>query len=109
MTKIIFNDDVNPIETSNFVGMKSKGNGLRLGYDDDKKGQGFSITNSKVDIWINSKLTQMWTNTGGDNNMWVDRSLGHTVANYAPELELNESHFEKNNDFVFETIGPRSY
>ena len=56
-----------------------------------------------------SKLTQIWTNTGGDNNMWVDRSLGHTIANYSPELELNEFHFEKNNDFVFKTIGPRSY
>ena len=67
------------------------------------------VNNSKADIWINSKITQIWTGTGGDNNMWVDRSLGHTIANYSPELELNEFHFEKNNDFVFKTIGPRSY
>ena len=67
------------------------------------------VNNSKVDISINSRLTDIWKGVGGDNNMWVDRSLGHTVANYSPDLELNESHFEKNNDFTFKTIGPRSY
>lgn len=67
------------------------------------------VNNSKVDIWINSRLTQIWTNTGGDNNMWIDRKYGHTIANYSPELELDELHFEKNNDFTFKTVGPRSY
>ncbi|MCQ6342636.1 hypothetical protein NPM06_23945 [Bacillus cereus] len=80
LTKIIFNDDVNPIENSNFVGMKSKGNGLRLGYDNDKTGQGFSITNSNVDIWTEYAVLPGFEVSG--ITAYIDRKSPQEISNH---------------------------
>jgi hypothetical protein len=84
---------------------------------------------------IMSSITNAWIADGGTNNMWIDKKNGHTRANYAPSVELRydgQSHqlsiaeleqrkiktgmsplmvgqFEKHNDFVFPTQGPRSF
>ena len=88
--------------------------GKRVGYDiRSEKGSGFIIVpvdNAKANPSIDSVLTEIWVNNGGTNNMFVDRSIGHTTANFGADVELDDlRHFEKNNDFVFKTIGPRSY
>jgi|DEB19_MinimDraft_3_1074340.scaffolds.fasta_scaffold138083_2 hypothetical protein len=63
----------------------------------------------KSHFYIDSALTSIFRANDGKNNMRVDRALGHTVANYASDITLEDKHYERNNDFVFKTIGARSY
>lgn len=81
-----------------------------------EKGAGIviaTVNNAKSTYSINTKLTAIFQANAGKNNMFVDKNLGHTVANYAEDIQLTDdypiNHFERNNDFVFKTIGPRSY
>ena len=72
---------------------------------------------------IVSSVTDAWIENGGSNNMWIHKRDGHTRSNYSKNIKLrydgqtNESQdsillvgqFEKYNDFVFPTQGPRSF
>ena len=72
---------------------------------------------------VDSVLTNAWIANGGSNNMWIHKRDGHTRANYSENVNLrydgqsNDSkdsvllvgQFEKYNDFVFPTQGPRSF
>tara|TARA_R110001583_G_scaffold25807_8_gene93398 strand:- start:5056 stop:5466 length:411 start_codon:yes stop_codon:yes gene_type:complete len=74
---------------------------------------------------IDSKLTASWNaalDTGDvtDTRLFAKEGVGHTRANYAPNIELNfdgdqsgpntmVQQMEKRNDFIFPTQGPRSY
>jgi len=88
--------------------------GKRVGYDiRSEKGSGFIIVpvdNAKANPNIDSVLTDIWLQNGGTNNMYIDRSIGHTTANFNEDVELDDlRHFEKNNDLTFPVVGPRSY
>ena len=81
-----------------------------------EKGSGIvmaTVDNNKSAYTINSRLTYIFQNNDGKTNMFVDKNLGHTVASYAEYIQLTDdypiNHFERSNDFVFKTIGPRSY
>lgn len=67
------------------------------------------VDNKKSSFYIDSAATNIFYKCKGNNNMYVDRNLGHTIANYSPDIILDEQHFERNGDFVFKTIGARSY
>ena len=71
------------------------------------------VDNKKSHFYIDSKLTEIFRLNDGKNNMFVDKNLGHTVANYSTDIQLTDeypiNHFERNNDFVFKTIGARSF
>ena len=74
---------------------------------------------------IDSKLTASWNaavDAGDvtDTRLFAKEGVGHTRANYAPNIELNfdgdqsgpntmVQQMEKRNDFIFPTQGPRSY
>jgi len=57
----------------------------------------------------------MWLDNGGVTNMYIDKSVGHTRANYNPSLTLEPDsgwemgQFEKYNDMLFPVIGARSW
>lgn len=67
------------------------------------------VDNKKASCYIDSTMTAIFHANNGTNNMRIDRSLGHTNANYASDIVLEDRHYERNGDFVFKTIGPRSY
>lgn len=67
------------------------------------------VDNKKSPFYIDSRLTEIFRTNGGRNNMRIDRKFGHTNANYATDIELDEMHYERSSDFIFKTIGPRSY
>jgi len=93
-----------------------------------------SVDEPKSRQTIVSSITNAWIADGGSNNMWIHNRDGHTRANYSENVELrydgqsskiktgvvsdNEvkstpplvvGQFEKYNDFVFPTQGPRSF
>tara|TARA_R100001594_G_scaffold131992_1_gene171969 strand:+ start:1408 stop:1848 length:441 start_codon:yes stop_codon:yes gene_type:complete len=79
--------------------------------------------NKKCKQYIDSILTDTWIANGGTNNMWIHKRDGHTRANYSKNVTLRYDgqtndekdsvllvgQFEKYNNFVFPTQGPRSY
>lgn len=67
------------------------------------------VDNTKSPFFINSKLTEIFRINDGKNKMRIDRSLGHTRANYGSDVSLEDKHYERSGDFVFKTIGARSY
>jgi hypothetical protein len=88
--------------------------GKRVGYDlRSEKGSGFilvPVDKEKSNPCIDSALTAVWQQNGGGNNMRVDRSIGHTIANFSSDMVLDDiKHFDKNNDLTFPVVGPRSY
>lgn len=72
---------------------------------------------------IVSSVTEAWLDNGGSNNMWIHKRDGHTRANYSTDIKLRYDgqssendgslllvgQFEKHNNFVFPTQGPRSF
>ncbi len=82
-----------------------------------------SVDEPKSRQTIVSSITDAWIENGGTNNMWIHKRDGHTRANYSNDIKLrydgetNDSkdsvllvgQFEKYNDFVFPTQGPRSF
>ena len=80
-----------------------------------------SVDNKKSNQTIISSITEAWIANGGTNNMFIHKKHGHTRANYASDIKLradgedmdSESltlgHYEKYNNFVFPTQGPRSF
>jgi len=82
---------------------------IMIGVDDPKSTQ-----------TIMSGLTAGYNNSGASNNMHIHKKHGHTRANYSKSVgklrydgEGNGSslmgHYEKYNNFVFPTQGPRSF
>jgi hypothetical protein len=79
------------------------------------------IDDKKSNMTIISSVTDAWIANGGTNNMYIHKKHGHTRANFASDIKLradgqemdSESsilgHFEKYNNFVFPTQGPRSF
>ena len=80
-----------------------------------------SVDEPKSRQSIISSITNAWVSNGGTNNMFIHKKHGHTRGNYIAGTKLradgeemsSESstlgHFEKYNDFVFPTQGPRSF
>jgi len=80
-----------------------------------------SVDEPKSRQTIVSSITEAWLEDGGSNNMWIHKRDGHTRANYSNDIKLRYDgqdnkegtlvvgQFEKYNDFVFPTQGPRSY
>ncbi len=83
---------------------------IMIGVDDKKSNQ-----------TIVSSITDAWLANGGSNNMYIHKKHGHTRANYASDIKLRADgedmkandtslgHYEKYNNFVFPTQGPRSF
>ena len=79
--------------------------------------------NKKCKQYISSVVTKAWIENGGTNNMWIHKRDGHTRANYSNNVKLRYDgqtteekgsvllvgQFEKYNNFVFPTQGPRSF
>ena len=81
-----------------------------------------SVDEPKSKQTIVSSVTDAWIENGGSNNMWIHKRDGHTRANYSTDIKLRYDgqsqeqegqlivgQFEKYNDFVFPTQGPRSF
>ena len=80
-----------------------------------------SVDDKKSNQTIVSSITEAWIANGGTNNMFIHKKHGHTRANYASDIKLRADgedmdsdsltlgHYEKYNNFVFPTQGPRSF
>jgi len=79
------------------------------------------VDDKKSNMTIVSSITEAWLANGGTNNMYIHKKHGHTRANFSKDIKLRADgedmksddcvlgHFEKHNDFVFPTQGPRSF
>ena len=79
------------------------------------------VDDKKSNMTIVSSITDAWIANGGTNNMYIHKKHGHTRANFSKDIKLRADgeemkaedtilgHFEKYNDFVFPTQGPRSF
>ena len=80
-----------------------------------------SVDDKKSNQTIVSSITEAWIANGGTNNMFIHKKHGHTRANFASDIKLRADgedmesdssilgHYEKYNNFVFPTQGPRSF
>jgi len=79
-----------------------------------------SIDEKKSTQTIMSGLTAGYNNSGTSNNMYIHKKHGHTRANYSKSFgklrhdgegsgAMLIGHYEKYNNFVFPTQGPRSF
>ena len=66
---------------------------------------------------IDSKLTAAWNDSDSETNLFAKENVGHTRQNFSKDMTLfldGESaggvqHFERQNDLIFPTQGPRSF
>ena len=100
------------------------------GYDiRSEKGSGYVIVqvdanlttrqrNKRVEYpLIDANLTANWVGSDSETNLFAKENLGHTRQNFPKGMPLfldgegpgKVQHFEKRNDFLFPTQGPRSY
>jgi len=100
------------------------------GYDiRSEKGSGYVIVqvdanlttrqrNKRVEYpLIDANLTANWVGSDSETNLFAKENLGHTRQNFPKGMPLFldgegpglVQHFEKRNDFLFPTQGPRSY
>ena len=57
-----------------------------------------------------SALTDTFLSESDDpTKLYLDKSLGHTRANYNEDIEMTIDHYEKCADFSFPVVGPRSF
>jgi hypothetical protein len=114
---VIFNDM--RYEVGLVTNVRKKKNSV-AGYDvRTERGSAIPIIpvgKSRTGIYIDPILTEVWRNSGSTTNMYIDKKFGHTRANYNNQIQSRVDgddgkvgHFEKYNDFVFPTIGARSY
>lgn len=105
------------IEDTNHVGIvtnvQKKKNQI-IGYDvRTERGGGYSmvqIDKPKSKYSIDSALTSVFMqNTDEPTKLYIDKSLGHTRANYSEDVEMTIDHYEKCADFSFPVVGPRSF
>jgi len=101
-----------------------------VGYDiRSEKGSGYVIVqvdanlttrqrNKRVEYpLIDANLTANWVGSDSETNLFAKENLGHTRQNFPKGMPLfldgegpgKVQHFEKRNDFLFPTQGPRSY
>jgi len=101
-----------------------------VGYDiRSEKGSGYIIVqvdanlttrqrNKRVEYpLIDANLTANWVGSDSETNLFAKENLGHTRQNFPKGMPLfldgegpgKVQHFEKRNDFLFPTQGPRSY
>ena len=101
-----------------------------VGYDiRSEKGSGYIIVqvdanltprqrNKRVEYpLIDANLTANWVGSDSETNLFAKENLGHTRQNFPKGMPLFldgegpglVQHFEKRNDFLFPTQGPRSY
>ena len=85
-----------------------------LGYDiRSERGGAYTLVQvdkEKSKYSINSELTAVFLqNTDTPTKMYIDKSLGHTRANYNDDIEMTIDHYEKCADFSFPVVGPRSF
>ena len=79
------------------------------------------VDNLKSTQTIVSSVTEAWIANGGTNNMHIHKKHGHTRANFSKDIKLRADgeemkaddtilgHYEKHNNFIFPTQGPRSF
>ena len=100
------------------------------GYDiRSEKGSGYVIVqvdanlttrqrNKRVEYpLIDSKLTAAWIGSDSETNLFAKENVGHTRANFPKGYPLyfdgedggGMHQFEKHNDLIFPTQGPRSF
>ena len=80
-----------------------------------------SVDEPKSRQTIISSITNAWIENGGTNNMFIHNKHGHTRGNFSEGTKLRADgedmdsdsltlgHYEKYNNFVFPTQGPRSF
>jgi len=84
----------------------------------DPKGNGMKANYTRTYAYIDSALTAAIADDI-ETNLYVNKNLGHTRANYGENVKLRidgqepgnsaVGHFEKYNDFHFPPQGPRSF
>ena len=79
------------------------------------------VDDKKSNMTIVSSITDAWIANGGTNNMYIHKKHGHTRANFSKDIKLRADgeemkaddtilgHYEKHNNFIFPTQGPRSF
>lgn len=116
---VIFND--NRHEVGLVTNVRKRKNAV-AGYDvRTERGSALPIvpigkSKSKTALYIDAEMTDIWRQSGGTTNLYIDKNVGHTRANYSNTIALRldgddgkVGHFEKYHDFIFPTIGARSY
>ena len=66
---------------------------------------------------IDSKLTAAWIGSDSETNLFAKENVGHTRQNFPKGMTLfldgegpgGIQHFERHNDLIFPTQGPRSF
>ena len=66
---------------------------------------------------IDSKLTAAWNDSDSETNLFAKENVGHTRQNFTKDMTLfldgeghgGVQHFERHNDLIFPTQGPRSF
>jgi len=125
--KVVFRYDgkneIGVITNIRYLKKKLKGYDIR-----SEKGSGYIIVPvdkpqnkyAKSYPIIDSKLTEAWIGSDSSTNLFAHENNGHTRANYSKNIPLHidgeksddgqfVQQIEKYNDFIFPTIGPRSY
>jgi signal peptidase I len=85
-----------------------------LGYDiRSERGSAYTLVQvdkEKSKYSIDSNLTAIFLQeTDEPTKLYIDKSLGHTRANYNEDVEMTIDHYEKCADFSFPVVGPRSF
>ena len=126
--KVVFRfNNVNEIAVITNVRRHKK---MITGYDiRSEKGSGYVIVqvdanlttrqrNKRVEYpLIDSKLTAAWIGSDSETNLFAKENIGHTRQNFNKDMVLvldgeaagGVQHFERHNDLIFPTQGPRSF
>ena len=85
----------------------------------DPKGNGEKAKYMREYAYIDSKLTDAWNDSDSTTNLYVNKNIGHTRANYGENVKLRVDgqeagystvgHYERYNDYLFPPQGPRSF
>ena len=126
--KVVFRfNDVNEVAVITNVRRHKK---IITGYDiRSEKGSGYVLVQVDVNLTtrqrnkrveyplIDSKLTAAWIGSDSETNLFAKENIGHTRQNFTKDMILvldgeadgGVQHFERHNDLIFPTQGPRSF